>query len=179
MKSLLILLAACTAKSEDAPKSKSRQFRDLDGPAANAYCQEAKAYRAATQKLPGAARSRCATDALNLAGDAANDTAEKMKAACVKSFTACIAAPPPSKELDCDSNELTANLARCHDLTLDQMTACTEEIRAKMVAASTGDPCEVDWDPKQPAAPWKAFNAKLKGERCALVSVKCTEDPHE
>jgi len=177
MKALCLFLVACTAKHDDAPKS--RRFRDLDGPAANAYCQEAKAYRSETQKLPGAARSRCATDALNLAGDAANDTAEKMKDACVKSFTACLAAPRPSKELDCDSNELTANLARCKDLTIDEMRACTEEIRAKMVATEQVDPCAVEFDPKQPAAPYKAFNAKLKGEKCALVSAKCAEDPHE
>lgn len=176
MKKLLLLaLVACSSKKDDAPKS--RMFRDLDGPAANAYCKQAQTDRRTMQPL--ATRSRCATTALNLAGDAANDTADKMRDACVKSFTACVANPPKAPDLDCDSNELTANLARCADLTVDEMAACTDEMRAAMVASDKTDPCAVAFDPKQPAAPFTAFKAKLKGDKCAVVSAKCKEPEHQ
>ena len=177
MRAALVLLVACSSSSapDKPPAPQGKLFRELNISEADSYCMAASTYRRETGKLPGAAKVRCATDALKAAGSPDNKTAADMKLACQGELASCVTTGPTIPDLDCSTHTFTEQLASCGDLTLEEMTACTEEMRGMMVAVAKEDPCAAAFDPADPGKPYTAYLAKLKGRACAAVSAKCAK----
>ncbi|HEX5064185.1 MAG TPA: hypothetical protein VFV99_32650 [Kofleriaceae bacterium] len=147
---------------------------------ARQLCERVAAYRKATAELPGFHKIRCGTDALGAAGARENTTPEAMRTSCTKELERCLASPPTIPEIDCTSSAGSGlvpgfmdQLARCPALTVDELFACTEEMRSMLTAIAQQDPCAMAFDPADTLASYNGYIRKLKGPHCAVMDERC------
>ena len=186
---VLAVLAIACGKSERSPGSSSgsaaastggKKLGALTQAEAKDLCARVSAYRKETAALPGFTKVRCGASALGAAGAPEYTTPEAMRDACTKELEACLNQPLQVPDVDCDSPAGSAlvpgfmdEIARCPNITADQLFACTEEMRSLMVRIATDDACAGPFDPKDPLASINAYGSKLKGPRCAEVERAC------
>lgn len=195
---VVALLAVACGKSEQRPATSSgsaasapgsgtpsgafgaKKLGALSASEAKELCARVSAYRKETAQLPGFTKVRCSTGALGAAGAPEYTTPEAMRDACTRELEGCLGQPLQVPDVDCDSPAGSATvpsfmdeIARCPDLTADQLFACTEEMRTLMVRIATDDACAVTFDPKDPLASYNAYVSKMKGPKCAEVARGC------
>ncbi len=191
---VVALLAVACGKSEHGPAASSgsvgsaasaagvgsKKLSALSADEAKALCTRVSAYRKETAELPGFAKVRCSAAALGAAAAPEYTTPAAMRAACMRELEGCLSQPLQVPDVDCDSPVGSAQvpgfmdeLARCPDITVDQLFACTEEMRTLMIRIATDDACAVPFDPKNPLASTNAYVAKMQGPRCAEVERSC------
>lgn len=169
----IVLAGACSSSERASSTAPSKTLARLSKDEARHLCERVAAYRNATAELPGAAKVRCGTDALGAAGAPDNTTVEAMRVSCKKELDACLARPPDIPQLDCTSSTFMDQMAGCADLTIDELFACTEEMRSMITTLAPQDPCAVALDPEDPLAGYNSYIGKLKGQRCGVVDNKC------
>jgi hypothetical protein len=189
---VVALLAVACGKTERSPAASSGSAAGASGAVGNKklgalsageakdLCARVRAYRKETAALPGFAKVRCSTAALGAAGAPELTTPEAMHAACARELEGCLAQPVQMPDVDCDSPAGSAavpgfmdELARCPDITVDQLFACTEEMRGLMIRIATDDACSVTFDPKNPLASTNAYVSRMQGPKCAEVERAC------
>jgi hypothetical protein len=174
------IAAACSSSERASSAAHSKTVASLSKDESRQLCERIAAYRRATAALPGFDKIRCGTDALGAAGAPENTTVEAMRTSCKKELAACMAIGPKLPQIDCTSSAGSAlvpgfmdQMASCTDLTVDELFACTEEMRSMITAIAPQDPCAAAFNPQDPLASYNGYIGKLKGPRCAVVDNKC------
>jgi hypothetical protein len=166
---LVVLAAACSSKSEP-PKP----IASLPTDEAARVCERIASYRNATARMPAAVKVRCGRAAIIDSSTPAQTTPEAMRETCKLTLATCLDSPSAPETIDCASPAFMTKLAGCRDLTVDEVTACSEELRTMLATVAKVDPCAGTLDPKRPAAGLAEYTNQLRGPRCDVVDAKCT-----